>query len=293
MACRFAEVGDSLATILGREPGDVMKSYSASRRGGAVAVRRRATLAVMSATFALMFAAAIVGTSRAQDTSKGDSSWERVDSVLVVPPVYRPDASEPADACAEDCASVDNPGAGELPSAVTGTADNPANASAGTADDPTDDSAAADGSTPDGSGSQEQQAAAAGGDQQSADSLDPSIGSAQDYQEQQAAQELGNYGIVQVPAVIIGVPVGSYYPRGTSALAAPASAPARSLSSPAWMPPPMPRVVPQPSIVPHGVPGTVGAFPGGFPGGFHGGFAGSFHGGFSQMSGFRGGFGHR
>jgi hypothetical protein len=144
-----------------------------------------------------------------------------------------------------------------------------------------------DGSTPGGSGSQEQQAAA-GDDQQSADGLDPSIGSPQDYQEQQEAQELGNYGIVQAPAVIVGAPAGLYYLPGTSVPAATGLAPTRSLpSSPAFIP--QPRMVPMPSIVPRGVPGTMGAF----AGGFHGGFAGGFHGGFAPMMGFHGGFGHR
>jgi hypothetical protein len=278
-----------------------MKFYGATKRSGVVAVRRRATVAVTisAATFALMFAVVMAGTSQAQDASKdaikGDSSWERVDSVLVLPPVYRAkDKSEPADACAEDCPNLSDPGIGESPTAVAGTADDPSNASAGTADDPAanqqDEASAVDGSTPGESGTQEQQPAA-GADQESADSLNPSIGSTQDYQEQQQAQELGNYGIVQAPTVIVGAP-GLYYLPGTSVPAASGFAPTRSLpSSPAWMPQPMPRVVPLPSIVPSGVPRTVGGFPGGFAGGFHGGFAGGLHGGFSP--GFHGGFGHR
>ncbi len=279
-----------------------MKFPGATKWRGAVAVRRRAPAAVrtlvaaFAVTFALMFAAVLVGTSQAQDAGKGNSfsddasSWERVDSVLVLPPVYQAkDKSAPSDACAEDCPNLSDPGVGESPGAVAGTADDPANASAGTADDPAanqpDERTAVYGSTPGGLISQEQQAAA-GGDQQSADSLDPSIGSPQDYQEQEEAQELGNYGIVQAPAVIVGAPAGLYYLPGTSVPAAAGLAPTRSLqSSPAWMPQPMPRVVPLPSIVPRGVPGTIG--------GFSSGFAGGFHGGFSPMMGFHGGFGHR
>ena len=275
-----------------------MKFSGATKRRGAVAVERRAAVSVtaVAATFALMFAAAMVGTSQAQDASKGDSSsggssWERVDSVLVLPPVYQAkDKSEPADTCAEDCPNLSDPGRGESPIAVAGTADNAANGSAGTADDPSskqsDAAAAVGGSTPGGSGSQEQQAAAASGDQQSAESLNPSIGSPRDYQEQQEAQELGNYSIVQAPAVIVGAPAGLYYLPGTSVPAASGLAPTRSLPpSPAWMPQPMQRVVPLPSIVPRGVPATVGGFPGSFAGGFHGGL--------SPLSGFHGGFGHR
>jgi len=275
-----------------------MEFYGATKRCGVLAVRPCARVAVPIAavTFVLMFAVGMSGTSHAQDASKGDSSWERVDSVLVLPPVYQAkNKSEPADACAEDCPNLSDPGIGESSTAVAGTADNPANPSAGTADDPAadepDERTAVDGSTPGGSGSQQEQAAAAG-DQQSADSLDPSIGSPQDYQEQQEAQELGNYNIVQAPAVIVGAPAGLYYLPGTSVPATSGFAPTRSLpSSPAWMPQPMPRAVPLPSSVPHGVPRTVGGFPGGFAGGFHGGFAGGFHGGFSP--GFHGGFGHR
>lgn len=284
-----------------RNPGDVMKSYSASRRCGAVAVKSRGAVAVMTtaaafATFALTFAVATAGTSRAQDTGKVDSSWERVNSVLVVPPVYRPDAT--ADACAEDCPSSINPGGHGSPVAVTGTADNPSNASAGTADNPSgnptdNDSVTADGSALDGSGLQVQQAAAAAGDdQENADGVDNELGSVRDYEEQQAAaQELGSYGIVPVPSVIIGVPIGSYNVRGTSTPVSPAFPGARSLpASPAWMPQPMQKVAPLPSIVPRMVPRTMSGFPGG---GFRGGFSGGFRGGSPQMSGFHGGFGHR
>jgi hypothetical protein len=283
-----------------------MKFHGTTKSCGLVAVRRCAAVAltIAAAPFALMFVVVMAGTSQAQDASKGDSSWERVDSVLVLPPVYRAaDKSKPADACAEDCPNLSDPGIGESPTAVAGTADDPTNASAGTADDPArnqpDVATAVNGSTPSGSEAQEQQAAA--GDQQSADSLAPSIGSTQDYEEQQQAQELGNYSIVQAPTVIVGAPAGLYYLPGTSVPAASGLAPTRSMpsspawmpqpSSPAWMPQPMPRIVPLPSIVPPMVPRTVGGFPGGFSGGFHGGFAGGFHGGFSP--GFHGGFGHR
>lgn len=270
-----------------------MKFCSAIRRRGAIAVRRYVTVAVTIApgVFALMFAAVMVGTSQAQDAGTGDSSWEKIDSVLVLPPVYRPDAaadagSETADACAEDCASSSDADNSGFPIAVAGTADNPAGASAGTADNPTEESVAVGGSMPD--GSQEQQAIAAG-DRQSADNLDDSVGSTQDYEEQ-AARDPGAYGIASVPSVIIGVPIGpkygpNYGPR-TFAPTAPVFAPARSLpTSSSWMPQPMAKVAPLPSIVPRVIPRTVGGFPGGFSGGFHGGF--------SHMAGFHGGFGHR
>jgi hypothetical protein len=254
-----------------------MKSSNVSIRRAVVSAKTAA-----AAAFALTLAVVVAGTSQAQDASKDGSSWDMLDSVLVLPPVYRPDAkSAPADACAEDCPGSSNQGIPESPNAVAGTADDPADASAGTADDPADasagtadnpadESAGADGSTPDGSGWQEQQATA-GGDPQSADGLESSLGSVQDYEEQQTevAAELTNYGIVRAPSVIFAVPIGPYYgPRIFSSAA------------------PVFRVAPRPSIVPHGVPAPVGGFRRGFFGGFRGG-------GFSHMSGFHGGFGHR
>jgi hypothetical protein len=293
MACRLAEVDDSLAAILA-EPSDVMKSYSATGRRGAA-------VSIAVAALVLLFAAAMAGTALAQDASKavpsGGSSWDELDSVLVLPPVYRPDAadaeSEPTDPCAEGCSTSSDPGIGQSPAAVAGTADNPANASAGTADNPadnpTDASAAADGSVPEESGSQ-QATAATGGDQQSADSVDAPLGSAQvgspqDYEAQQAAaQELGAAGLAQAPSVIIGAPIGPYYVPGAFASGAPVFAPIRSLPTSSWMPQPMARVAPLPSLVPRGLPRTMAAFPGG---GF------GFRGGFPAMSGFHGGFGRR
>lgn len=272
-----------------------MKSCSATGRRIAVAGIRRVAreIRLVCAAVALMLVAGAAGTSLAQDkssdTGKGDSSWERIDSVLVVPPVYRPESAEPADACAEDCSGPYNPGMRRSPIAVIGSADNPTNGSAGTADNPTDESVAVGGYAPDEWGLQEQQAAAVG-PQHSADSLDSSPGSAQDYGQQAAAQEPGNYGIGPAPYVIIGVPVGSYAPA-TSASASPASAPAPSLPpSPAWMPQPMPKVVPLPPMVARGFQPTGGGFPGG---GFAGGVSGGFRGGLPQMSGFRAGFGNK
>jgi hypothetical protein len=256
-----------------------MKSSNGSIRRALVSAKTAA-----AAAFALTLAVVVAGTSQAQDASKDGSSWDMLDSVLVLPPVYRSDAkSAPADACAEDCPGSSNQGIRESPNAVAGTADEPANASAGTADNPADESAGADGSTPDGSGWQEQQAAA-GGDPQSADGLESSLGSVQDYEEQQAedAAELSNYGIARAPSVIIGVPVGPYYMPRTFYRSAPVFAP-------------IARVFPRPSIVPHGAPGTVEGFHRGFFGGFHNrGFShmSGFHGG--GFSGFHGGFGgHR
>jgi hypothetical protein len=248
------------------KPDQLMKSYNVSIRR-AVAVKTAA-----AAAFALTLAVVLTGTSQAQETSSDGSSWNMFDSVLVLPPVYRSDAkSASADACAEDC----NQDPRESPSAVAGTADDPTNVSAGTADNPDDESAEADGSTPDGSDWQEQQATASGGPD-SADGLESSLGSAQAYEEQQAedAAELSNYGIARAPSVVIGVPVGPYFyvPR-TFSSAAPVFAPITGVS-------------PRPSIVSHGIPGTVEGFHSGFVrgsrgGGFHGGgfHGGGFHGG--------------
>jgi hypothetical protein len=116
------------------------------------------------------------------------------------------------------------------------------------------------------------------------ESLDSSLGSIQDYEAQQAAAaELGNYGIVQAPSVIIAAPVGRYYARRTFASAAPVFGPTA-------------RVAPRSSIVLPRLPRTVGGAPRGFFGGFRGdGFShmSGIHGGFGHMSGVHGGFGHR
>jgi len=248
----------------------VMKFSNLSIRCPRVSLR-----ATAAASFALTLAVLMSSASQAQDASKDRSSWDMFDSVLILPPVYRPDAkSAPADACSEGCPALTNQGVGEPSSAVAGTADDPVNASAGTADNPADESVGADGSTPDEPGWQEQQPAP-GGDAQNADGLESSLGSVQNYEEQQAdeAAELSNYGIVPTPSVIIGVPVGPYYTP-------------RTLSSTASVFLPMARVAPRASIVPHGAPGRIGGLPRGFFGGFR-------EGGFSHMSGFHGGFGHR
>jgi hypothetical protein len=271
-----------------------MKCYSATRRRDAAEVSRRGVVAVgwprasaleiVGATaLALMFAVATAGLLQAQDAGKDDSSWERVDSVLVLPPVLHPDAeSAPADACAQDCPGPGARSEGEAPRAVVGTADNP-----------TDESVAVGGLAPDGSDLQDRQqtAAAAGGDPQSGNGLDDSLGSTGDYQAQQAAAEAGGYGIVQGPPVIVAAPTGPYrvpgYVPRTPAQMPPVLAPARSMpTSPAWMPPPMTRVAPLSPMISPVFPPTAG----GFPGAFYGSSGGILQ---NNLSGFRAGFGRR
>jgi hypothetical protein len=246
-------------------------------------------VAIGAMAFAALFATAMAGTSLAQDAmSPGGasavssvSSWDELDSVLILPPVYRPKAapaagSEPADSCGEDCADPDGRYEDEADS-VPGSADNPANAAAGTADNPADDptaenpineSAAAEGNV-DTQESEAQKQGSGLGSQPGDDNLDGAVGTAQDYAAQQAdaAAELGNYGIAPAPSVIVAVPMGSYYLPGTVG------------SLPPWMPRPMARVAPLPSIVPYRLPRTMAFRGGGFPHSF-GGFRG-------------GGFGHR
>lgn len=270
-----------------------MKCYSATRRRDAAEVSRRGVVAVGqrhaaaleiagAVALALMFAVATAGSSQAQDAGKDGSSWERVDSVLVLPPVFHPDAeSAPADACALDCPDSSAKSDSESPRAVVGTAD-----------DPTDESVAVGGIASEGSGLQDQQqTAAATGDPQGGGDLDDSLGSVSDYQAQQAAAAIGGYGIAQAPPMIMAAPLGPYrmpnYAPGTVAPAAPVFAPARSLpTSSAWMPPPMTRIAPLPSMVSPGFSPTAG----GFPGAFYGSSGGIFQ---HNMSGFRAGFGRR
>src|SRR5579872_726717 len=59
-----------------------------------VSIRRAVVSAktAAAAAFALTVALAVAGMSQAQDASRDGSSWDMLDSVLVVPPVYRSDA---------------------------------------------------------------------------------------------------------------------------------------------------------------------------------------------------------
>ncbi len=275
-------------------------------------------LAAAACAFALMLMAADSASAQDAETSgssvapadgsggSADSSWERAESVLEVPRVYRSDAGDQPDTCAEDCPNPNgaNPGdPARAPIAVAGTADDPTDASAGTADDATAQSAAVNGTPSE--NAEPSQNAASGVDDQAPDNtnpniagsgqdgLDSAVGTARDYQEQQRmAEQLGNAGMVQVAPIFIPVPVSPFYLPGS---AASASSPPRSIGSPSvLMPPPMPRIAPLPSIVPRGFSPSVGAFRGssaaGAGGGFVPGFAPmmGFHGG-----GFHGGFGHR
>ena len=263
----------------------------------------RAT-AVAAAAFAPMFAVLVTGTSLGQDTGKSDSSWERTESVLVVPPVYLPDTSSSADGCAEDCPSSSIPPAtGGTPIAVSGSADNESNASAGTADNPRDESVAVGGYAPDGSDWQQEQAAAARPQQSPGGPGGPGnpIGSVQEYDERQAeAEQRGDYEPMQAPSVIIAVPAGAYAARGAASAPAPSpgagvassgvAASSPSFPSASWMPQPMARIAPLPPIVQHAAPQTIRVFPGGA---LPGPAAGGFGAGLSQMPGFGGGFGHR
>jgi hypothetical protein len=201
-----------------------MKSRGENRR------RDARVTAIAAAALAPIFAVLATGTSLGQDTSKSDSSWERTESVLVVPPVYLPDTSTSADACAEDCPSSIPPAGGGTPIAVSGSADNESNASAGTADNPSDESVAVGGYAPDGSNWQEEQAAVAR-PQQGTGAPDNPLGSVQEYDERQAeAEQRGNYGAVQAPSVIIAVPAGAYAASG----AASAPPPSRRRGSVVW-----------------------------------------------------------
>ncbi|HLK86029.1 MAG TPA: hypothetical protein VKT27_05925 [Candidatus Binataceae bacterium] len=225
-----------------------------------------------------------------------DSSWERAESVLEVPRVYRADGSDQPDTCAEDCPNPNSANPGDPARAPI--------AVAGTADDPTAQSAAVNGTPSE--NAEPSQNAASGVDDQAPDntnpniagagqdSLDSAVGTARDYQEQQRmAEQLGNAGTVAVAPIFIPVPASPYYLPGS---AASASAPPRSIGSPSvLMPPPIPRIAPLPSIVPRGFSPGVGAFAGSSAagsGGFVPGFAPmmGFHGAFG---GFHGGFGHR
>jgi len=81
---------------------------SIGRRGSGAAITAAAALAMLCAAVA-------TDAARAQDSGSADSGWERVDSVLEVPRVYRPDAQSQTDSCAEDCPDVSDAASGETP----------------------------------------------------------------------------------------------------------------------------------------------------------------------------------
>jgi hypothetical protein len=267
---------------LAQNPGEncvtAARCLSAIVRCGRVAPGRRATVAIVAFALALIGAA---GAGHAQDAlesgfSKSSSSWERVDSVLEVPPVYRPNSSAPAEGCAEDCSGPINPGAGDAPIAVRGSADNASNASAGTADTPIDESASADDSMPDDStlddtGSRQQQAAASIAGQGAGAPGDSSASvqaNDQNHDEQQAETDRGDYAI-QEPPMIIVAPIGSY--AAATAFPAPvySGAPIASPAFPSssWMPRPVPGLAPLHGFapLPSMVPSAGRGFGGGFP----------------------------
>lgn len=277
-----------------------MKSNGATRRREAAQLSRCSVVAIRwrraaafeiacAAALALMLAVATAGPSQAQDAAKEGSSWERVDSVLVLPPVFQPDAEPaPADTCAQDCPDPGVQDGDESPSAVAGTADNAADPQAGTADNPTDESVAVGGIAPDGSDPQEeQQASVTSGNPRGSGELEDSPEADQNSRGQRAAAERGGYAVAQAPPLIVAVPIRPYRAPRTFAPAPPVFAPAWSPpASPAWMPPPMVRMAPLPSIVSRGFSPTSGGFPGAFYG---------RSGGIAQpnMPGLQAGFGSR
>jgi hypothetical protein len=271
-------VVDSLRRVIALaypgKAGDAMKLCTAFRLRSASILAAAVLLAIVICT------AVLPCTAGAQDSAGGDS-WQEVDRVLVVPPVYPPDSPTAADGCAEDCSNSVNPADPGGSVAVSGTADEPAAKDAQAAEDPAGETVAAGGAA---------DAGPAFPDAQVPDSsqveADNGIGSIQEYQQQELSDHIAAGPIVQVPQpVIVPAPMAAYSVTGASPPRVSAVVPQPLSNSTAWMPPPIGRPMPLPSIVSRGLPRASVSIPGSSSAGFRGGFG--------AMSGFRGGFGHR
>ena len=288
MACCFAGTEIAFAQ---KSRMAAMRCLNAIACCGRVVAGRRAMAAIVA--FALTLVGAAAGAALAQDAAaesgasksgssvsgcSAGSSWERAESVLEVPPVYRSDSSTPADGCADDCAGPIVRHAGEAPIAVPGSADNASNPAAGTADTLNDESASADVSEPDDSapeGAVAQQQGPASVAQQGADDPGASTASVagngqrndRNDDQQQAEADRGDYVIQEAPVIIaapIGAPIGSY--GAITGMPAPAysgpRAPSPGFPSASWMPRPVPGIA---ALPPMAVPRAGGGFGAAFP----------------------------
>jgi hypothetical protein len=198
-----------------------------------------------------MLAASAATPACARDASSADSDWERVDSVLEIPPVYKPAARSSAPATADlppdgsGCESQKLGSGADGAVAVAGTADT-ACAAAGSASDDRQVSSSD-------SGQRESDSA------DSPAAADPAIGTLDDYRQQQAAAEAAaRAAIGQIP-VVVGPPLVPYYlPRAYAApapamnhLYVPSTGFANIAPRASWMPAPVtPMVVPPPAWAP-------------------------------------------
>ncbi len=111
---------------------------------------------------------------------------------------------------------------------------------------------------------------------QGTDTLDSSLGTLQDYEQQQTVSEgLGLAGVYQMPLAVVGVPLLPYYLSGTTVVRAPSRSP---VFVPSLRRPVTPALLAKrPPAASHPLPRTIGGFTG-FP----------RTGGFRNMGRFRG-----
>jgi hypothetical protein len=243
-----------------------VKPRSSRYRHGAAAVKA----AVVGAM--LVFVALTSTPACARDNGSGDSHWERLNRVLVIPPVYKPDAKAETSATADGCGNSrlsTGPGGAIV---VAGTADcqntnTPEMQAQGQGSGSTEASAS---SQP--AASAPEQSAVPNTDQADSGSLGPPVGTIDDYQRQReaAAEASAALGAYQIPpSVVVGSPTVPYYlPRTYAAPAPPtthvyvptmgfARAPLAS-----WMPRPgAPMPVGPPAWMPQGGTPMIAARP--------------------------------
>lgn len=238
-------------------------------------LRGLAAIEIVAIGAALIFVALVSVPAYAQDAGTTDSDWTPLDRVLVIPPVYKPAAKVTAPATLDlpptspDCAktALDSGADGSI--VVAGTAD-----CAGTSNavDPL-----AQGSSAAAGAAQQPQANSA---QTDTAGIDPSVGTAEDYQQEQAAAEASAAsGIGQSQTVVVGVPAVTYYlPRSYAPPSQPMTQiynPSRTFPLASWMPQPTipmvtapPAWMPQPTVPmiaarpPIFIPPTFGSFVG-------------------------------
>jgi hypothetical protein len=233
-----------------------MKPRSARYRHGAVALK------VAAAGAMLVFAALASAPACARDSGSSDSDWERLDQVLVIPPVYKPAAKANAPAAVDPPAASEGCGNSQLAMGPGG-----AIAVAGTADcqstNTVQTQAQRQDSGPTGpSGSSQAATSPAAQSAAPADAqASPPVGTIDDYrQQQETAAELGANQMP--PPIVVGPPLVPYYlPRTYQVPDAPMAriyVPTTAFPRAPWMPrPSVPMVSARP---PMRIPPAVGSF---------------------------------
>lgn len=216
-----------------------------------------------------MFAAVLTAGLAYPHNAGGANShdWEKVDQdqVLELPSVSQPQST------ATD--SLATPASAAIESSTT-PPDCTANPDDGSA------SAGANGargcSTPNPQAQQAPIDAIRNASAQGTDTLDGSLGTLQDYEQQQAVSDgLGLAGMYQMPLAVVGVRLLPYYLSRTTVVRAPSRSPVFVLSP--RRPVTLAPLAKRPPAALHPLPRTIGGF-GGFP----------RTGGFRNMGGFRG-----